>query len=123
MKYLLPLVIVAAGLTFESTSRADSKDGPRSWTRTVKQQTEVIYKITFLADKTPGKQFAEFAVIGDGSTDVDILVYDAEGKQVAADTNYTDLALVRWTPNKTQEYTIKVRNLGKADNKCTMGHN
>ena len=66
---------------------------------------------------------AEFAVIGDGGTDVDIFVFDADGKEVAKDDNFTDLALVRWVPTKTQEYTIKVRNLGNADNTCTMGHN
>ena len=76
-----------------------------------------------MASKSPNKQNAEFAVIGDGSTDVDILVFDAEGKEVASDTFFTDLALVRWQPTKTQEYTIKVRNLGNVDNTCTMGHN
>jgi hypothetical protein len=102
---------------------ADSKDGARRWTRTVKKQSEVVYKIVFVADKNPTRQKAEFAVIGDGGTDVDILVYDADGKEVTKDENFTDLALVRWVPTKTQEYTIKVRNLGNADNTCTMGHN
>ncbi|MCI0641752.1 MAG: C13 family peptidase [Gemmataceae bacterium] len=65
----------------------------------------------------------EFALIGDGSTDVDIEVYDAQGQLVAKDDKFTDLALVRWVPKSTQEFTIKVRNLGGEDNTCHMGHN
>ena len=124
MKRVIVLAIIACGLLQSgSVGRADSKDGARRWTRTVKKQSEVVYKIVFVADKNPTKQKAEFAVIGDASTDVDIFVFDAEGKEVAKDDNFTDLALVRWVPAKTQEYTIKVRNLGNADNTCTMGHN
>ncbi len=117
----LGLVAVAA---LASASWADSKDGPRRWTRVVKKQSEVVYKIVFVADaKDPNKQFAEFSVIGDGGTDIDIYVLDADGKEVASDTKPSDLAHVRWVPSKTQEYTIKVRNLGDRDNNCTMGHN
>ena len=124
MKRIFPWLAIAGWLLLQGGATwADSKDGPRRWTRTIKKETEVIYKIIFVADKNPAKHNAEFAVIGDGSSDVDILVYDAEGNHVVSDTNYTDLALVRWVPTKTQEYTIKVRNLGKADNTCTMGHN
>jgi hypothetical protein len=124
MKRLSLLAVLAsAALLLGGTGLADSKDGARRWTRTVKKQSEVVYKIVFLAEKNPTKKQAEFAVIGDGGTDVDIFVFDADGKEVAKDDNFTDLALVRWTPTKTQEYTIKVRNLGNADNNCTMGHN
>jgi molecular chaperone DnaK (HSP70) len=124
MKRLSLLAVITGGLLLQgSAGLADSNDGARRWTRTVKKQSEVVYKIVFNAEKNPNKQNAEFAVIGDGSTDVDIYVFDAEGKEVAKDTFFTDLALVRWIPAKTQEYTIKVRNLGNADNTCTMGHN
>src|ERR1700731_2865725 len=112
MKRLSLLAVIAGGLLLQGgAGLADSKDGARRWTRTVKKQSEVVYKIVFNAEKNPNKQNAEFAVIGDGST------------EVAKDTFFTDLALVRWIPTKTQEYTIKVRNLGNADNTCTMGHN
>ncbi len=113
----------AAMLLVVSHGQADSKDGPRRWTKTVKKSSEIVYKIVYLAEKTPTRQFAEFAVIGDGSTDVDIEVFDAAGKLVAKDDRFSDLALVRWVPTTTQEYTIKVKNLGSDDNVCTMGHN
>ena len=102
---------------------ADSKDGARRWSRVLKKNSEVIYKIVFVADKNPQRAFAEFAVIGDGSTDVDIEVFDSKGTLVVKDDKFTDLALVRWTPAMTQEYTIKVINLGSEDNTCLMGHN
>ena len=112
----------ATALLVAAQGQADSKDGPRRWTKTIKKSSEIVYKIVYLAEKQT-RQFAEFAVIGDGSTDVDIEVYDAAGKLVAKDDHFTDLALVRWVPTKTQEYTIKVKNLGSEDNVCTMGHN
>jgi hypothetical protein len=114
---------VALALACASWSQADSKDGARRWTKTLKKSSEVIYKIVYLAEKSQTRQYAEFAVIGDGGTDVDIEVYDAAGKLVAKDDKFTDLALVRWIPTMTQEYTIKVKNLGSEDNTCTMGHN
>ncbi len=124
MKRFVGFAVVVCALFLPSAAGlADSKDGPRRWTRTVKKQSEVVYKVVFVADKNPAKKNAEFAVIGDGGTDVDVFVFDADGKEVAKDDNFTDLALVRWTPTKTQEYTIKVRNLGNADNNCNMGHN
>jgi hypothetical protein len=124
MKCWLCLVILTAvALAAAPHGHADSKDGARRWTRTLKKQSEVVYKVTFLADKSQTRQFAEFSVIGDGSTDVDIEVYDASGKLVVKDLYFTDLAFVRWVPTATQEYTIKVKNLGSEDNVCHMGHN
>ncbi len=65
----------------------------------------------------------QFAVIGEGNTDVDIFVLDEAGKEVTKDIALTDLALVRWRPSKTQVFTIIVRNLHNEDNECYMGHN
>jgi hypothetical protein len=124
MRMLGMLVLgLATALALTSVGQADSKDGPRRWTKTIKKSSEIVYKIVYLADKNPTRQYAEFAIIGDGGTDVDIEVYDAAGKLVAKDDKFTDLALVRWVPTMTQEYTIKVKNLGSDDNMCTMGHN
>jgi hypothetical protein len=123
MKRLLAGLLVVVLFGVSAYTPANSKDGARRWTKTLKRGSEVIYKIVFLADRNAQRQNAEFAVIGDGSTDVDIEVYDAQGSMVAKDTFYTDLALCRWVPPSTQEYTIKVKNLGSEDNVCVMGHN
>ena len=110
-------------LCLTGSGTADSKDGARRWTKVVKKNSEIVYKIVFIADKNPQRGIAEFAIIGDGSTDVDIEVYDPKGAVVAKDDKFTDLALVRWVPMQTQEYTIKIINLGSEDNTCLMGHN
>ena len=122
---LLGTIVLGIGsvLLLAGVGAADSKDGPRRWTKTIKKSSEIVYKIVYVAEKNTTRQFAEFAVIGDGSTDVDIEVYDSSGSLVAKDDRFSDLALVRWVPTKTQEYTIKVKNLGSEDNVCTMGHN
>ncbi len=123
MNRIVPLLVLSALMIFSPTSTANSKDGARRWTKTLKKGSEVIYKVVFLAEQAKPRQLAEFAVIGDGSTDVDIEVRDSLGQVVAQDTFYSDLALCRWTPTMTQEYTIRVKNLGGEDNVCTMGHN
>ena len=117
---VLTLVLLAALCPLAA---AGSKDGPRRWTKTLKKNSEVVYKIVFIASNNETAKHAEFAVIGDGGTDVDIEVQDERGKLVAQDVFYSDLALVRWSPTATQTYTIRVKNLGAEDNVCHMGHN
>jgi hypothetical protein len=117
------VMVLCCVLLAQNDGQAGSKDGPRRWNKTVRKQSEVIYKIVFVAGKTKDSRDAEFCVIGDGSTDVDIEVYDEKGELVVQDVGLTDLAFVRWVPKKTQEYTIKVKNLGSEDNTCHMGHN
>jgi hypothetical protein len=113
------LIVGSLLLVSTSLSSATSKDGPRRWTKVLKKKTTVEYKIAYVAGKDP----AEFAVIGDGGTDVDIYVTDSKGNAVAKDTNNSDLALVRWPVTFSQTYTIRVVNLGDEDNECLMGHN
>jgi len=78
---------LGAVLAVASSGQADSKDGPRRWTKTVKKSSEIVYKIVYLADKNPTRQYAEFAIIGDGGTDVDIEVYDARASSSPKTTN------------------------------------
>ncbi len=116
-------LLIGLGITTWDSVHAGSKDGPRRWTKVLKKSSEVVYKIEFVASQNPALKAAEFALIGDGGTDVDIEVYDANGKMVASDLNLTDIALVRWAPNQTQVYTIRVKNLGTEDNTCQFAHN
>lgn len=123
MNRIVPLLVLSAAIALSPAINANSKDGARRWTKTLKKGSEVVYKIVFLAEQAKPRRLAEFAVIGDGSTDVDIEVRDSLGQVVAQDTFFSDLALCRWAPTMTQEYTIRVKNLGGEDNVCTMGHN
>ena len=112
------LIVLGITLLVCELGRAGALDGPRRWTRKLDKNADVIYKIKFEA-----KRPAEFCIMGDGSTDVDIFVYDEKGKQIAGDTGFSDLGFVRWIPQATQTYTIKVSNLEAAENVVGMGHN
>ena len=115
---LAGVILVLVTLVF-SLGQADAGTGePKRWKRKVPKNSDVVYKIKYVAN-----QDAEFAVIGEGNTDVDIFVKDENGNNVTSDTGLTDLALVRWRPTKTQVFTIIVRNLNNEDNECYMGHN
>jgi hypothetical protein len=85
-------------------------------------QKWIELKITFEANK-----LAEFFVIGDGDSDLDVYVYDEKGKQVASDVDApeygSDLCVCRWTPTVEQEYKIKIVNLGKVPNTAQAGCN
>jgi hypothetical protein len=123
MQRIALLLLVAVVALVPKVGLAGSKDGPRRWTKVVPKNSDLVYKIVYVQSNEPSKAAAEFAVIGDGNTDVDIEVYDAAGKLVSKDDGFTDLGLVRWRPASTQEFTIRVKNLGSEDNTCVMGHN
>ena len=59
-----------------------------------------------------GYESARVAVRGDGSSDLDLYVYDENGNQVAKDDDYTDNCLASWTPRWTGAFTIVVVNRG-----------
>jgi saccharopine dehydrogenase-like NADP-dependent oxidoreductase len=71
-------------LALSESGNADSKDGARRWTKTLKKSSEVVYKITFVADKNPQHAFAEFSIIGDGGTDAAALAAALRGCSVVA---------------------------------------
>lgn len=59
-----------------------------------------------------GGEIARVYVSGDGSTDLDLYIYDQYGRCVAYDNDYGDECLVRWVPAYTAVYTIQVVNRG-----------
>jgi hypothetical protein len=91
---------------------AATRDGPG------KVELQVVFK---------AKELAEFALIGDGDTDLDVIVKDAKGRVVAEDTDpitrSSDICICRWYPDSEQEYTIVIYNRGKVYNLCQAGCN
>jgi len=82
-------------------------------------------KITFKA-----KELAEFFVIGDGDSDLDLVVKDASGNTVAKDVDPpankgggSDMCVCRWTPEVEQEYTIIIINNDPITNIAMAGTN
>ena len=105
-------------LVGETMCQAGAVDGQRRWSERVEAQQEMVYNIRFI-----GGQTAEFAILGDSATDVDIFVYDEDGRLVTFDVGLSDLGMVRWTPTHTQNFRIVVRNLGSVWNRVNLGHN
>ena len=78
----------------------------------------VEIKITF-----EGGKLAEFALFGDGDTNLDVIVKDAAGNVVVKDVDPpaaqgggSDICVCRWTPKETAEFTIVIRNEGEFAN-------
>jgi hypothetical protein len=85
----------------------------------------VTLKVTY-----KGGQLAEFFVIGDGDTDLDVIVLNSKGKKVAEDIDPpaekgggSDLCVCRWRPTEDEEFTIQILNHGKVYNMATAGTN
>ena len=68
-------------------------------------------------------ELAEVCVSGDGDTDLDLYVYDANGNLIGSDTDYTDDCVVRWVPAWTGSFTIKVVNRGMVYNDFSIWTN
>jgi hypothetical protein len=115
---LAALLALAVLTDVGGSAAAGASRGQRRWSEKIQAQSSVTYNIEFAGGKT-----AEFAIIGNSDTDVDILVYDKSGNRIAQDVGLSDLGLVRWTPGSTQTYRIEVKNLGNTWNMVRMGHN
>lgn len=66
------------------------------------------YKVVF-----KGHQEANVVILGDGDNDLDLYVYDENGNLVGKDLDGSDKCLVTWTPARTGDFRIKIKNLGK----------
>ena len=97
---------------------ADRIPGPGKDTTTVQAFGSVTYHETFR-----GGAQARVAIVGNGATDLDIYVYDMQGRLVAQGIGLTDIELVTFFPNQTQTYRIVVVNLGATWNRYSMATN
>jgi hypothetical protein len=70
-----------------------------------------------------GGELARIVVNGDGSTDLDLLVFDQNGILIAQDTDLTDLCIVEFVPRWTGPFRIEIRNLGRVYNCYTLEMN
>ena len=64
-----------------------------------------------------GYEDAAVIISGDGDTDLDLYVYDANGNLIDADTDGSDDCVVRFMPYRTGTFRIEVRNLGRVYNR------
>ena len=141
-------VIVLAGfalnLSVASSLQAGAKGGKTRWSHKKTGECKTFPAITVPAadveNKKPGikelkivfkaKQLAEFVLIGDGDSDIDVIVKDSTGKVVARDTDPSasegggsDLCVCRWTPQREEEFTIIIINNDPIENVVQCGCN
>jgi hypothetical protein len=64
-------------------------------------------------------QVADFSIVGDGDTTLNIVVKDQFGNVVTSTSGPGDRAHVSWIPSRTQMYTIYVVNSGSVYNQYT----
>lgn len=63
---------------------------------------------------------AEIFVSGDGDTDLDLYVYDENGRAIVCDDDYSDDCYVCWTPAWTGNFVVKVVNRGRVYNQYVL---
>lgn len=74
-----------------------------------------VYKITCRGGET-----TTIYVSGDGDTDLDLYVYDANGNLICKDDDGSDECLVRFVAYRTHTFTVRVRNRGRVYNCYTL---
>jgi hypothetical protein len=92
--------------------------GPRRQIDRVAALSTITYRVDFRAN-----ELAEIVVIGDGDTDLDLYVYDANGNLVTYDEDYTDRCYVSFVPRFTLPFIIRVVNRGRVYNQFVIATN
>jgi len=85
--------------------------GPRMHSSRILSRSSHSYEFTF-----QGSKKASIAIVGDGETDLDMFIYDEQGKLVGVSDGQWDNELMYWRVEKAQKYRIEVRNVGKIYN-------
>lgn len=57
-------------------------------------------------------EYAEIYLEGKGRADLNLYVYDGQGRLVCSDTDISDIAYCGWRPRDADKFTIKVENRG-----------
>lgn len=93
--------------SLKSGSTRGAVGGPKGQRDRVYGKDINAYQVKFWAN-----ELAEVCVSGDGDTDLDLYVYDANGNLIGRDDDYSDECVVRWVPAWTGTFVIKVVNRG-----------
>lgn len=84
---------------------------PKTHQDTVQAGATDVYSVVF-----SGGQLAEAGIAGDGSGDLDLLVYDENDHLVCRSTGSSDREYCQWWPRWTGPFRIEIQNLGTAAN-------
>lgn len=110
-------LIVVLSLLLGPVAHAGRVGGARRHEDRVRPSHRDSYELRFHQDDP-----ALVLVTGDGSTDLDCVVYDSDVNVVASDVNPRDYCVLRWTPERSN-FTLKIRNLGDVANRYVVQTN
>jgi hypothetical protein len=67
-----------------------------------------------------GESYAELALVGDGDSNLDLVITDAASNMICADLSATDLAFCDFVPARNGFFTVTITNHGNAVNSYTL---
>jgi hypothetical protein len=111
----LSLFALSIAFAVSPKARAGDVNGASCAFGRVEADNTVYYDEVYRADEP-----ASFAVSGDGTTDLDVIVYDENGNPIAWGTGVTDRESVSWIPRWSGRFRIEVRNYGDVWNDFTV---
>lgn len=98
------LIALGAALTLTAHAFAGAVGGPLFGSdRVVYAESKNCYDIAF-------KGGERATISADGNGDIDIFVYDSNGRLVTSDDDEDGIPLVTFTPSRTQTYHVEVEN-------------
>lgn len=112
------LISMASRVKQETGATRGAVGGPKAGFNVVYGNSTDTYTLYF-----KGGLSAEIAISGNGSTDLDLYVYDENGNLVDKDDDYSDDCYVCWTPRWTGNFIIKVVNRGSYNNYYNIATN
>ena len=63
---------------------------------------------------------AIITVVGDGSSDIDLYIFDLDCNLITSNRGESDICVCRWVSTATCDYYVAIKNWGSTSNKCTM---
>ena len=99
--------IVAAADDVARSSQRGRVGGPGRVESVVPAEGTHTYRIAFR-----GGESALVLVSGDGDSDLDLFVYDENGRLVCSDEDETDDMVCGWTPRRDATFRVVIKNLG-----------
>jgi hypothetical protein len=115
MKRLVVCTLLCTLVVLSSSFAQSNDTRPVVKTGEVRGDSEVSFTFTL-----EGGRPAMISLVGDGSSDLDLIIHSPEGKEMISSMGPHDRELVQWTPWKTGTYRVVVKNYGRGLNRFTL---
>jgi hypothetical protein len=102
----------------EKSGSKGATDGPKYGEGVIAGNTTTQCIVNFR-----GLEPAVIVVVGDGNADLDLFVYDADGKLIVSDETVGSEAKVAFIPTATANFRISLKNCGTRESRFAMATN